>query len=84
MWEERNILHLESREETAEVKWLVSETIADYPAAHLTNHIHIIIHTWYDEICQFYPDPSVTHGKDCVEDGLQMAATHLHMDIVAE
>ena len=30
---------------------------------------------------QLYPDPSVTHGKDCVEDGLQMTATDLHIDI---
>ena len=79
-----NVLHLKAGEEAAEVERGIGKTVIDEPAAHLTNHIHIIIDTRDDEVGEFYPDSGIAHGKDGVEHGLQVSAADAPVDVVAE
>ena len=80
----RNILHLEVREEAAQVQRLAGKAVINNPPAHLTDHLQVIIHARNDEIGQFYPHPGIMYGEDGIEDGLQMTSTDTLIDIVAE
>ena len=70
----RNVLHLEAREETAEVQGIVGKAVACYPLAHLANHLYVIVDAGDDEVRQFYPHACIAHGENGVEHWLQMAS----------
>lgn len=78
------MLHLIARKETAEMERGGSEAIVDEPTAHLANHVHIVVDGGDDEVREFYPDAGIPHGKDGVEDWLQMATTEMLINRVAE
>ena len=80
----RNVLHLISWEETAEVQGIVCKAVIHYPAAHLANHRHVIVHTRDDEIRQFNPHTCFLHSQDGIEDWLQVATADLLIDIIAK
>ena len=63
----RNVLHLIAWEETAEVEGRLSKTVADDPFTHLSNHLHIIIDSWYHKVGKLNPYTSLLHGEDGVE-----------------
>ncbi len=79
-----DVVHLVAREESAKVQGAVGESAADHPAAHLANHLYMVVQARDDEIREFYPHAGIAHGKDGVEDGLQMSAADLHVDVVAK
>ena len=54
------------------------------PSTHLTNHFHIIVDARNDEIGDLNPHTSIMHGKDGVEDWLEMTAADTLVDGVAE
>lgn len=80
----RNVQHLIAREETAEMQGIVGKPVADDPLTHPSNHLHIIVHTRDDKVRQFYPHTGIAHGDNGVKDGLQVATTDLHVDVVGE
>ncbi len=65
-----DVVHFVAWEETAEVQGAVGEAVAGHPAAHLANHLHVVVHARDDEIREFYPHVGIAHGQDGVEDGL--------------
>ena len=78
------VLHLIAGEETREVEWGVGKAVLLEPAAHLTDHVHIVVDGGNDEVGELYPHASPFHGKDSVEDRLQMATTDPMVDVVAK
>ena len=78
------VVHLIAREESRKMEWGVRKTMGNEPLAHLTDHVHIVVDSWDNEVGEFYPHASLLHGEDGVEDGLQMTTTDPLVDIVAE
>lgn len=78
------VLHLISREETREMERGVGKVIGNEPLAHLTDHVHIVVDSWDNEVGELYPHASPLHGKDGIEDRLQMATTDPLVDVVAK
>ena len=66
------------------MEWYFSEVILPEPTAHPTDHLHVVVDTWDDEVGEFYPDAGLLHGKDSVEYGLKMASADAAIDVVAE
>jgi hypothetical protein len=66
------------------VEWYLSEVVLSEPTAHPMNHLHVVVDAWDDEVGEFYPDVGLLHGKDSVENGLQMASADAAIDVVAE
>ena len=79
-----DVLHLIAGEETAEVQGLVGKVVVDYPTAHFSDHLHIVVDGGDEEVGQLYPHTSVAHGEDSVEYGLQVAPADALIDVVAE
>ena len=80
----RQVVHLIAGKETAEVQGLVGKVVVDYPTAHATNHLHVVVDGRDEEVGEFYPYTGVMHRKNGVEHGLQMAAADALVDVVAE
>ena len=78
------IAHLVTGEETAEVQRGFAEAVVLQPLAHPADHLHIIVHPRNDEVRQFDPHACIAHGEDGLKHGLEMAATYLLVDVVAE
>ena len=77
-------MQLIAREETAEVEWVVGKAVVGYPAAHLANHLHVIVHSRNDEVRQFYPHTRISHGEDGVEHRLEVPTADVLVDVIAE
>ena len=64
------ILHLEAWKEAAEMQRILCKTVICNPAAHLTNHRHVIVNSRNNKVRQFNPYTCCFHGQDGIEDWL--------------